>query len=185
MVSSSLSPHVTLARHRYALKHPMSDPDIVNNDGLVGAGPSFMQSTQSIKNRQRPRQEYHGRPRARMRTVGAGGVVRANAKAGGGSAGNGGGAPTRSRLPAAGPSNPTLANIEHVLDRMSQRMEEHEASAGGGGDGGGGGGGGDGLGSAGAGEFLGPDLGTADYSTKVMGNLIGMVNNVMSSYEGQ
>ena len=156
----------------------MSDPELASGDDALGGGhgSSFMQSTQSIKNRQKPRKAYEGRPRARMRTVGAGGVLGPNTRAspgmlgpgrdgrdglGGGLMGEGGrgGRPAPAgTLPETGPSNPTLANIESVLDRMSERMAEVEG---------------------------GQDLGTAEQSNVVMGSLIGMVNNVMKTHENQ
>ena len=125
----------------------MSDPELASGDDALGGGhgSSFMQSTQSIKNRQKPRKAYEGRPRARMRTVGAGGVLGPNTRASPGMLGPGrdgfgvgvmgeggrGGRPAPAgTLPQTGPSNPTLANIESVLDRMSERMAEVEGGQG-------------------------------------------------------
>ena len=75
-----------------------------------------------------------------------------------GEGGRGGRPAPAGTLPETGPSNPTLANIESVLDRMSERMAEVEG---------------------------GQDLGTAEQSNVVMGSLIGMVNNVMKTHENQ
>jgi hypothetical protein len=115
---------------RYALKHPVVADDNFDKPA------HYMQHTTATKSQVKPRIPYKGRKTSRTR--------RQASPKGARHQGSGGVSST----------NPALANIEYVLDRMNARVSEVEN-----------------------------DLGLAEEGDKTMASLIQMVNGVMQSYE--
>ena len=125
-----------LSNLRYALKHPL-----VADDNL-GKPAHYMQHTTATQAQVKPRIPYRGHSKARSRKP-----RKYSPKTG---------SLPRGKQPEYGVSatNPALANIEYVLDRMNARVSEVEN-----------------------------DLGLAEEGDKTMASLIHMVNGVMQSYE--
>jgi hypothetical protein len=124
-----------LSNLRYALKHPLVADDKLDKPA------HYAQHTPASLSHVKPRIPYHGRPGARNRKPKSPGELARKDRAG----------PRGGGLAA---TNPALANIEYVLDRMNSRVAEVEN-----------------------------DLGLAQEGDETMANLINMVNGVMRSYE--
>jgi len=123
-----------LSNLRYALKHPLVSDDNFDKPA------HYMQHTTATQAQVKPKIPYRGHSKARSRKP-----RKYSPKTG-----------TQGKQPVYGvtATNPALANIEYVLDRMNARVSEVEN-----------------------------DLGLAEEGDKTMASLINMVNGVMQSYE--
>ena len=125
-----------LSNLRYALKHPLVADDNFDKPA------HYMQHTTATQAQVKPRIPYRGHSKARSRKA-----DKYSPKTG--TQGRG-----KQAVYGVTATNPALANIEYVLDRMNARVSEVEN-----------------------------DLGLAEEGDKTMASLINMVNGVMQSYE--